>query len=283
LAQKHSQSIAFINAPPVREFVNSAAPGPIFTTFTSGTAARIFKPEYIATGGNLELSPDFLYSLPTEANGAKYCALFGPNLKYQRNDGQIISMPPAAHISNIFVSKINSGNIYDIAAGVIKGRITDGAVVGLEYDFTEADLGFFESFGYNSIINKRGYGIVLYGNYTAYQRRTSPLNALHVRDNLNSIERDIELILERYLFQKNTQRTRFEIRDNIRELLFGLIGTAIENFKVTIENPNSSGFIDPTLGIVNIEVEPIVGLEKFLNIVTINKNSGTQTSGFNLV
>jgi len=283
LAQKHGQCTAFINAPSIKEFMNSSAPGPIFTTFTNGSSARIFKPEYITTGGNLELSPDFFYSLPTDSNGSKYCAFFGPHLKYQKEDGQIINIPPVAHVSNIFVNKINSGNQYNIAAGVVSGAITDGSVVGLEYDFTEQDLGFFESFGYNAIINKRAYGIVLYGNYTAYQRRISPLNALHVRDNLNLIERDIELILERFLFQKNTQRTRFEIRDNIRELLFGLLGTAIESFSVTVENPNTSAFIDPTLGIVNVVVEPIVGLEKFLNIVTINKNSGTQTSGFNIV
>lgn len=282
LAQKHGQCTAFVNAPSIKEFMNSNAPGPIFTTFTSGSAARIFKPEYITTGGNLELSPDFFYSLPTEANGSKYLAFFGPHLRYQKQDGQIISIPPAAHVSNIFINKINNGNQYNIAAGVVNGGITDGSVVGLEYDFSEGDLAAFESFGYNAIINKRGYGIVLYGNYTAYQRRTSPLNALHVRDNLNLIERDIELILERFLFQKNTQRTRFEIRDNIRELLFGLVGTAIENFSVTVENPNSSGFIDPTLGIVNVTIEPIVGLEKFVNIVTINKNSGAQTSGFNI-
>lgn len=283
LAQKNGQCTAFINAPSIKSFINASAPGPIFTTFTSGTSAKIFKPEYITTGGNLELSPDFLYSLPNEANGSKYGAFFGPHLKYEKEDGRIISIPPAAHVSNIFVNKINAGNQYDIGAGVVTGGITDGNVVGLEYDFTESDLGFFESFGYNAIVNKRAYGIILYGNYTAYQNKRSPLNALHVRDNLNLIERDIEIILERFLFQKNTQRTRFEIRDTINDLLFNLVGLAIESYNVTVDNPANSSIIDPTLGIVNVEVEPILGLEKFLNIVTINKTSGTQSSGFNVV
>lgn len=282
LAQKHQKSIALINAPSVKSFVDSTAPNPIFTTFESGTSTRVFKPEFIASGGNLELSPDFFYSFPTEANGSKYGMFFGPHLRYRTDIGTTISFPPSAHVSNLFVNKIGTGDQFKIAAGTNRGFIVDPSVIGLEYEFVQDDLGEFEKIGYNAIINKRGYGIVLYGNNTSYQNRISPLNKGHVRDNLNIIEREIDFILEKYLFDQNTPRTRFDIKRDLEDYLYGILNTAIYSFNVIIdENNNTRETISQSFGIVDVFVEPVMGMEKFINQITINAGSGVTASGFN--
>jgi hypothetical protein len=79
-----------------------------------------------------------------------------------------------------------------IVAGSKRGVISDPEVVGLEYDLTDQDRDYLEPVGHNLIVKRRGFGILLFSNNTAYQRINSALNNTHVRDNLSTIERDIE-------------------------------------------------------------------------------------------
>lgn len=284
LAKVQRKSIALINAPSVETFIAMNPPSPIFTDYDSTTLRKkIFVPEYISTGGNKDLSPDFYYSLPTEENGSKYSGMFFPYLKYQTIEGRIINIPPSAHISNLFMRKIRLGESYKISAGTIRGLINDASVIGVEYDLTDTDRGFLEPFGFNPIINKRNYGILLYGNQTAYQTRKSVLNNLHVRDNIISIERAIDNILERYLFENNTSQTRFSVYNDVNTLLSGYIGKLIDSFEVTInETNNTPEIINQNFGILDVSITPILGLHKFINILTIQKTAGVTSTGFNV-
>ena len=283
LAMKQGRSMALLNGPSVKAFTSSAPPNPMFTTFEAGNATRIFKPEFIATGGNPATSPDYKYSFPNETNGSKYSMFFGPHLKYRTPQNRTISIPPSAHVSNLFVNRINIGESFKIAAGTNRGFIADPGVIGVEYEFTTEDTGYLEQIGYNPIINKRGYGILLYGNNTAYQRRISALNKGHVRDNINTISREIDNILEKYLFDQNNSRTRFLVKQDMETYLFNLLGNVIEFYSVTIDEKNNTpDTIASSLGIVDVSISPIMGLEKFVNILTINSDSGVSTSGFNI-
>ena len=44
-------------------------------------ANSTFDPRYIATGGNLTLNPNNIYSLPSIADGGNYCGFYTPNLR----------------------------------------------------------------------------------------------------------------------------------------------------------------------------------------------------------
>lgn len=284
LAKTQRKSIALINAPSVEIFSSMNPPSPIFTDYDSTTSRKkIFVPEYISTGGNKDLSPDFYYSLPTEESGSKYSAFCFPYLKYQTDEGRIINIPPSAHISNVFMRKIRLGEAHKISAGTVRGLLNDGRVVGVEYDLTDTDRGFLEPFGLNPIINKRNYGIMLYGNQTAYQTRKSVLNNLHVRDNIITIERAIDNILERYIFENNTSQTRFSVYNDVNTLLSGFVGKSLDWFSVTInESNNTPETINQNFGILDVSIVPILGLHKFVNILTIQKNSGIVSTGFNV-
>lgn len=281
LAKNQGKCIALLNGPSIKDFIKSQSPAPVFTTL--GNVNRVFDARYIETGGNLDLSPDYIFSLPSETNGAVNTGVFGPNFTYLKSNGQRIEIPPAAMASNLFV--LRNRELFDRfkpAAGVINGIVRDPRALKVEY-FSDDDLQYLDAIGYNAFINKNGYGITLYGNKTAYQSRSSARNNLHVVDMLNSVERLIENILERYIFDVNTARTRYEVYRDLDNALSPLRGSAFYNYSVKIDSTNNSGSIlDGSYGIVEVDIYPIAAIEKFINILNIKKNSGIDTSGFNI-
>jgi len=280
LAKKQGRSIAIINTPSIKMMSDSQVPAPIFTSLENNL--RVFDAKYILTGGNLDVSSDYLLSLPNEEDGSKYTCPVTPYFRYLKANGQNMMIPPSAHASNLFVRRNNSSNPYRISAGVDWGYVGDSNILGVEI-FNETDLDYLDSVGYNTFINKRGYGIVLYGNNTAYQTTLSSLNKLHVRDMLNKIERRIEDILTKYIFSNNTARTRYLVYEDVNTYLRGLRGTAFNDYSIKIDSENNtSDLINRNFGVIEISIFPISGIEKFINILTIDKVSGVQSSGFRI-
>jgi hypothetical protein len=52
-----------------------------------------------------------------------------------RENNKNLNVPPAAYVSNNFIRKFITGEPYSIVAGVKRGIISAGNLVGLEYDF----------------------------------------------------------------------------------------------------------------------------------------------------
>jgi len=280
LAKKQGRCVAIINAPSIKMMADSQVPAPIFTSLEDNL--RVFDAKYILTGGNLDVNSEYILTLPNEENGAKYTCVATPYFRFLKPNGQIMMLPPSAHTSNIFVRRNRSDNPFRIGAGVDWGFIGDARVVGVEV-FNETDLDYLDTVGYNTFINKRGYGILLYGNNTAYQSALSSLNKLHVRDMLNKLQRYIENILTRYIFGANTPRTRYLVYEDVNNLLSSLKGSAFASYTIKIDETNNTpDLISRNFGVIEIGIVPIYGIEKFINILTIDKNNGIQSSGFNI-
>ncbi len=285
LAKKQGKSIAFINMPKVETFIKSNPPGPVFTDYDSTlTVKKVYKPEYVASGGNTSLSPEFFFNLPSVEQGSKYGAIFGPYFRYRTQEGSIIDFPPCAVISNLFVRKLNNGEEFSITAGTTRGSVTTNNIAGLEYTYTDEDRGYLEPAGYNTCINKRGYGIILYSNQTMYQKELSALNNLHVRDALVTIERGIEDILERYVFETNTPTTRLNVANDVRTYLKSvLVAGGISDYSVTIDETNNTNeTIQANFGIIDVSIEPVLGLQKFINTLVVERTQGIKSSGFRI-
>lgn len=280
LAKAHGKSIAFLNTPSKEDFVNSTSPNPIFKSTPTNNTLGVFNSQYIVDGGNLELSPDFLFTFPSEDNGGKHTAVFGPHFNYATSNGKLIKIPASGVAGYLFMRKNLTGDIYKITSGVRRGYVDISNILGVE-SLSESDIQTLDKMGYNGFLNKSGYGIVLYNNNTVYQNRKSPLNKLHVRDTLNSIERDLETILERYIFEGNTNATRFLVYEDVNAYLGSLRGTALYTYSIKIDDTNNTGAtIDQSIGILEISVTPVMGLESFVNIIDIKRNSGISLSGF---
>ena len=280
LAMMRMQALAFINAPSMDQFQNSTDPR--FTDApTASDPAPVINTSYIADGGNLALNPSYTFSLPTEADGAKFCAFYLPYVTIRENNRNI-NVPPAAYISNNFVRKFAAGEPYAIVAGQKRGVLSGGTIVGVEYDFTDQDRANLEPIGLNPLIRRRGIGVVIFGNGTAYQTVNSAFNLVHVRDLLISVETDVNQILASYLFDFNEDSVRLEIKTLVDNYLDGVrAGGGVYAYKTIMDSSNNTpSIIDMNMGVIDIIIEPARGIQKFINRITVTRTGGIASGGF---
>ena len=279
LAQQKKQGLALLNAPAIKDFAECS--NPYFTTQPTVLNPKpIINTDFIKDGGNIDLGPSNRFTIPDEEQGGKYCGVFGPYLAVIENGKRKI-IPPAADISNNYMRKFRLGQPYAIVAGEPLGIITNPNLVGVEYDLLDRDRANFEKIGINPIVFRDGV-IKIFANLTGYQRVVSPLNSLHVRDLLISIENTLINITSRYLFRKNTPSVRLEIQTIVETYLEGVLTEGgITKFRVTIDSSNNtSEIIDQRIAILDVEVVPALGMEKFVNRITIYSNNAAEASGF---
>ena len=222
----------------------------------------------------------FAFSLPSEENGNKFMGAFGPFLKYNDN-GKTILVPPAGDVSNAFLRKFMGGDPYAIVANK-NGVLSNANLVGVEYMIDKQDRDYLEPFGYNSIIQRSSTGeIMIYSNKSGYQTIKSHFNSLHVRELLNTIELQIDEVLQNFVFEYNDAITRMSIVNNVTPILQQIKDSgAIYDFDVVCdESNNTAEVIDESCCILDCGIWPALGCEKIINRITINKNSTTSTGG----
>lgn len=281
LAADHGKLFVIANAPSFAQYERSVNPSFIDLT------TRLVSTEYISTGGDLSSNPDYLFSFVTgEKNGislSSYAAYFMPNIVIFEN-GKNKSIPPAMYVANAFMKKYNSGNTFSIVAGK-RGILTDPEITGLEYDLTNEDRDYLEPAGFNLIVRRRGFGVMVFSNNTGYQRVKSALNNIHVREALITIERDVERILLNFLFDWNDVTTRMRVKTMIKNYLAAVQDArGISWFDVIFDDSNNTTeVLENNAGVVDIMVDFPRGIHKFINRITITRVGGqlsSQSTGF---
>jgi len=281
LAKKRGKCTALISAPSIKQFATSQNPY-FCDTFVAGVnPVPIFSTEWIATGGNPDMPRSFQFTFPTEELGSKFCGIFGPFLTYNDN-GKNISVPPAADVSNTYIRKFLGGDPYAIVANK-NGILSNSNIVGVEYSFDKQDRYSLEPFGYNSIIQKPNTGqIMIYANSTAYQSVKSDYNNLHVRELLNTVELQIDSILQQYVFSYNNPITRLNIINSVSPIFESIKDAgAIYKYEITMdESNNSEDLIKEGFGIIDFGLWISGALTKIIARYTVNTNSGLASGGF---
>ena len=277
LAAMNGQAMAILNSPSIQQFERSVDPSFIDTT------NKLVSARLIAAGGDLALNPSQLFKFAEEdVNGvplSSYSMFNFPNF-IVRSGSKNISVPPAGYISNLYVRKFKNGTPFLIVAGGKRGAINDIDVVGLEYDLTDDDRNFLEPIGHNLIVKRRGFGILLFSNNTAYQRINSALNNAHVRDNLSTIENDIEKILFNFLFDFNDEITRMRVKTIVQNYLDAVVSArGLSSYTITFDSSNNTNeVISANTAIIDIKVDFPRGIHKFINRITITRVGGSLSS-----
>jgi hypothetical protein len=273
LCKERQNASAILNAPMVKEL--KACTNPSFIDENTGT----FSTRYIATGGNLNLNPTALYTLPSVNEGATFAFYYGPGLNILEN-GRTKVIPPAAYVSNNYIDKYSDALPWSIVAGPRRGVIGGAGVQGIEYAFDKNDRDVLEPFGINPIVFERGVGLTIKGNKTAQQSIQSALSTAHVREAMIYIEDGLAEILKNYLFEFNNAQTRLEIKtlaDNFMESV-KKDGGVYDYRNIMDTTNNTNDVIDNNMGILDTFVEPVKGLEILVSRVTI-LNTGEIASG----
>jgi hypothetical protein len=281
LARDKQRTLAIMNAPSIKEFKESN--DPLFSDLPSEVdPSPPIRVDYIRDGGNLSLGPSVRFSLPSEENGSKFSGFF---ISYPmvRSNRKTIAVPPAAGISNRFVSKHTDGSKYNPVAGKYGSFSVTGAVGTLEYDFTQEERGYLAEVGLNPIVWKQNSGYTIFDDLMAYQKTRSAFNNLSLRDLLITIEDGIDGILGGYLFDNNVQIVRDEITARVSSFLTQVkSGGGLVDFTVTMnEVNNTSETISAGFGILDVEIEPAFPIKKFVTKITVHKSGGLSQTGFN--
>ena len=276
LAANHGKALAICNAPSFAQYEKSVDPSFIDLT------TRLVSTEAISTGGDLGSNPAFTMGFASgDKNGipiSTYSAYFMPNVVIYEN-GKNKSIPPAMYVANAFMKKYTSGNTFSIVGGK-RGILTDGEITGLEYDLTNEDRDYLEPAGFNLIVRRRGFGVMVFSNNTGYQRVKSALNNIHVREALVTIERDIERILLNFLFDFNDVTTRMRVKTLVKNYLASVQDArGIASAEVIFDDSNNGvEVLENNAGIIDIIVDFPRGIHKFINRITITRAGGQLAS-----
>lgn len=274
LCQERKSAFAIINMPSVNDFKNSKDPS--FVDRNSSVSA-----EFIAKGGDPNTNPSFLFSLPDTVNGSTWGAYYYPYLKVYSNY-TTINVPPAAYVSNNYIAKYGAGSPWTLVAGQNRGVISGNSVVGVESSLIRDSRDWLEPAGINSIIYQNNIGCVIYANKTAKQTPKSALSSINCREACIYIQDGVEKILRNYLFETNTAQTRLEIKtlvDNFLDMVKNNGG--VYDYKTVMDSSNNDAeVIDHNMGVIDIFIEPVKGLEILVQKLTILRTGAIASGTF---
>lgn len=265
---------AIVNCPSQMDFKKSLDP-----KFTNASGA--VEVEFIANGGDRTKNPSFLFSLPSIENGASWGAYYYPYLRIT-DLSAAKSVPPAAYVSNLYIQKYTRGFAWSIVAGQKRGVISGNQVVGVETTLVHDNRDWLEPVGINPIIWEPGVGVEVYANKTAKQTPVSALSSAHVREAAIYIQDGIESILKRYVFEFNTAQTRLEIKTLVDDFLNSMKNNGgLYDFKTVMDTSNNtSEVIDRNMGVIDVFVEIVRGLEILAQRLTIMRTGALSSPGF---
>ena len=274
LCKGRQAGLAIVNAPSMKDFKKSTEP-----SFIDEFGA--VKSEYIANGGNLDKTPAYLFSLPKEENGASWAAYYYPYLKIS-DLASIKTVPPAAYVSNLYMAKYNNNKPWSIVAGPKRGVISGNQVVGIEGTLIHDDRQYLEPIGINSIVWENGVGVEIFANKTAKQTPVSALSSIHAREVCIYIQDNVESILKRYNWEANTARNREEIKTLVDTFLANVKqGDGIYDFKTVMDTSNNTTeVIDRNMGVIDIYIEVVRGLEILSQRLTVLKTGSIESGDF---
>ena len=235
----------------------------------------------IANGGDRNKNPQFLFTLPSNDNGASWGAYYYPYLKISDLSAVKI-VPPAAYVSNLYIQKYNRANAWAIVAGQKRGVISGNQVIGVEATLVHENRDFLEPVGINSIIWENGVGVEIYANKTAKQTPKSALSSAHVREACIFIQDNIETILRKYVFEYNTAQTRLEIKTLVDDFLETVKNNnGVYDYQTVMDTSNNTDeVIDNSMAIIDVYIEPVRGMEILSQRLTILKTGSIASGNF---
>lgn len=274
LCKGRQAGLALINAPSMKDFKKNIEP-----TFVDEFGG--VKSEFIASGGNLDKAPNYLFSLPKEENGASWAAYFYPYLKIS-DLAAVKTVPPAAYVSNLYLAKFTNSKPWAIVAGPKRGVISGNQVIGVEGSLIHDDREYLEPMGINPIVWENGVGVEIFANKTAKQSPISALSSIHAREVCIHIQDNVEAILKKYNWEANTARNREEIKTLVDTFLSGVKdGDGIYDFKTVMDTTNNTTeVIDRNMGVIDIYVEVVRGLEILAQRLTVLKSGSIESGNF---
>ena len=262
LAKEKQSAFAILNFPAVKTFVKCP-----YTSFTDSKG--IFQVDYVAKGYNKKKAFTKQFSLPTDSEGASFCAFYTP-LKF--SDGYVDTIIPSAGlVSNLFMTKYSSRQPYYIVAGPNYARVQAPGLVGPDYTYSMDELQVIEPFGVNCMVYRPGFGTFVNANQTAKQTPVSALSKVNVRELVIYLQDEVKKVLQAYQWEFNNPTTRNAILDKANMICSRVQanGGIQAYLNVMDESNNTPEIIDNEMAILSTHIEPGMGCGKMIHELTL--------------
>ena len=262
LCKEKQSAFAILNFPSVRTFIKCP-----YASFTDSKG--IFNVDYVVKGYNPKKSHNTGFTLPTESEGASFCAFYTP-LKF--SDGYLDTIvPSAALVSNLFIEKYSSRQPYYIVAGPNYGNISASGMTGPDYNYSRDELNIIEPFGVNCMVYRSGFGTFINANQTAKQTPKSALSSVNVRELVIYLQDEIEKVLQSYQWEFNNQTVRNKIKDKADTICARVQANGgLQDYEnIMDESNNTSDIIDNEMAVLSTHIEPGRGMGKLIHELTI--------------
>lgn len=258
VAKTKDSCLAILNAPAMSDY---------FKTIANFKLDNLAKGEYSA-------SSSLYFKLPTENEGASYCAYYTPVVFGEGSVKTIV--PSAALVSNNFMEKWNSRQPYYIVAGPNYGKISYDGLIGPDYNYAKSDLDILEPMGINCLVYVPRKGTFINSNQTAKQVPVTALSKIHVRELVIYLQNEIENMMQNYQWELNTQTLRDTIKTKADAILEKIKanGGVYDYLNVCDGTNNTSEVIDNEMIILDTSIEPARGAGKMVQRLTIHKTGG---------
>lgn len=271
LAKEKQSAFAILNFPAVKTFVKCP-----YASFVNDKG--VFNVQYVVDGYNKKKAHSLGFSLPSDDEGASFCAFYTP-LKF--SDGYVDNIvPSAALVSNLFMQKYLSRQPYYIIAGPNYGAINASGLVGPDYNYSMDELQIIEPYGVNCMVYRPSFGTFINANQTAKQTPLSALSRVNVRELVIYLQDEIEKVLQNYQWEFNNSVTRNAILDRANTICSNIQANGgIQDYKnIMDESNNTNEIIDNEMGILSTHIEPGFGCGKLVHELTIYKTGALSAS-----
>ena len=217
---------------------------------------------------------------PDDCNiNSSYCAMYAPWVKINDpyND-VLIYVPPSGYVGAQFAYNDYVAQPWNAAAGFNRGRLN---VISMQDIFTEGERDLLYEAQINPLQTFRGEGDVIWGQKTM-QVKSSALTRVNVRRLLIVIEKAMAISLRPFVFENNTEITRFRIEAMLTEYLDLLSSQGAfqteagdKGFKVVVDETNNTSAVrDRNELHVDVFIKPVRTAE-FIQLQTITTTSGS--------
>lgn len=271
LCKQKQSAFAILNFPAIKTFVKCP-----YTSFTN--SEDVFDVNYIAAGYNKKKATSVRFSLPSDDEGASFCAFYTP-LKF--SDGYVDNIIPAAGlVSNLFMQKYTSRQPYYIIAGPNYGKIVANGLIGPDYNYSKEELYVMEPYGVNCMVYRPGFGTFINSNQTAKQTPVSGLSKVNIRELVIYLQDEIEKVLQQYQWEFNNQTTRNAILDKANTICGRVAANGgIEAYlNVMDASNNTDEIIENEMAVISTHIEPGFGCGKMVQELTLYRRGAMTAS-----
>ncbi|QIG70826.1 putative tail sheath protein [Rhizobium phage RHph_I1_18] len=185
--------------------------------------------------------------------------------QYDQYNNKYRWIPGSGDIAGLMARTDRDRDPWYSHAGEERGTIKN--IVRLAYNPDHADRDLLYKNDINAVINKKGAGIILYGDKTLYGK-PSAFDRMNVRRLFITLQKAIKIAANALLFEFNDEYTRARFRNMVQPYLRDVQGRrGITAFKVVCDDTNNTGtVIDANRFIGDIYIKPA----RSINFITLN-------------